>query len=393
MKPLLSRLSRATSSGRFIPEIDGLRFVAIGAVVAYHLGDFVRTKTGHAWGDSALSLFLSHGYFGVPLFFVISGFIISLPFLERIVAEKPRPSLRRYYLRRLSRLEPPYFINLLVIYLLLVLFRGLSAGELAPHLLASLTYTHNFVYDEFSLVNFVAWSLELELQFYLLAPLLVHVFRIGPAWLRRGVLVLAILVLMGPVSGWVAATDHSVRLMFLSYAGYFLTGFLLADVYVRDWGGAPERGFRWDWASLLAWGALALMLYRPSLYRPVLPLVILFAYLAAFRGTASSWFFSRPLVYTIGGMCYTIYLYHFYMISAVGGPLLGFFDGRGLSLTELTLAMLLLVTPVVIVSSAVLYLLFERPFMKKGWHHGLREKLGTALALHGRRPATTEGVE
>ena len=92
---LLSRLSRESSSGRFIPEIDGLRFIAIGAVVAYHVGDFVRTKTGHGWSDSALSLFLSHGYFGVPLFFVISGFIISLPFLERIETGRPRPSLKR----------------------------------------------------------------------------------------------------------------------------------------------------------------------------------------------------------------------------------------------------------------------------------------------------------
>ena len=230
---LKTRLARDTTSGRFIPEIDGLRFIAIGSVIAYHIADFVRVKSGHAWSDSAFSLFLSHGYFGVPLFFVISGFVISLPFVERLDAGKPPPSIKRYFLRRLTRLEPPYLVNLLLLFILLVTVKGMSGEALLPHLLASMTYMHNAIYNEFSSINFLSWSLEVEFQFYALAPLLVMLFRIKPTLLRRSVL-LALILGFGLFSDTLGTSGLLPRLALLYYIGYFFAGFLLADVYVAD---------------------------------------------------------------------------------------------------------------------------------------------------------------
>ena len=64
-------------------------------------------------------------------------------------------------------------------------WRDRSVEELSPRLLASMTYTHNAIYNEFSQVNFLAWSLEIEFQFYVLAPMLVLVFRLRQLLLRR----------------------------------------------------------------------------------------------------------------------------------------------------------------------------------------------------------------
>src|SRR6185295_9906028 len=134
-------LSRETSAGRFIPEIDGLRFVAISSVVLFHLHVFIIKKLGLQAADSWLAVFMSKGAIGVQLFFVISGFIISLPFAQGQRGWRPTLGLRAYYRRRLTRLEPPYILNLLLISALLLLFGKLSLRELMPHLLASITYT------------------------------------------------------------------------------------------------------------------------------------------------------------------------------------------------------------------------------------------------------------
>ena len=364
---LKKSLSRETTSGSFIPQIDGLRFVAIGAVICYHIADFARVKTGHAWTDSALSLFLSHGYFGVPLFFVISGFVISLPFVERTSAGKPPPSIKRYFLRRLTRLEPPYLINLAILFTLLVFVKGMSGGELMPHLLASMTYTHNAIFNEFSSINFLAWSLEIEFQFYALAPLLVTVFMIRSAPLRRFILIVLTLG-FGLIANGLAAKDLLPRFALFYYISYFFAGFLLADFYVNNWKEQPQARLIYDLVSILMWGALAFCLYDPDRYRAIFPFLIFGAYWAAFRGRFSSRFFSLPVIYTIGGMCYTLYLYHFYVIAAVGNPMLEWWQlDQWTSLTAITFVLICALAPFVLISGAILFALFEKPFMRRTW--------------------------
>src|SRR6202023_4351094 len=95
---------RITSTGRFIPEIDGLRFLAILSVYLFHLAADIQRHSTAASAESLPTngLFRVAGVLnvGVPLFFVISGFILSLPFAERQRnLRKPAP-LKQYFLRR-----------------------------------------------------------------------------------------------------------------------------------------------------------------------------------------------------------------------------------------------------------------------------------------------------
>src|SRR5262245_24802664 len=157
---IVDRLSRETSSGNFIPEIDGLRFFAIASVVFFHINTYVVGKSPLGFTSTVahhpLNFIFQQGSIGVSLFFTISGFILSLPFAMRYLQGRPSSSLGRYYMRRVTRLEPPYIVNMLLTFLLLIAVKHELARELFPHLLASLLYNHNIIYEQSSLINGVA---------------------------------------------------------------------------------------------------------------------------------------------------------------------------------------------------------------------------------------------
>src|SRR5438270_6973096 len=148
---ILARFSRETTSGRFIPEMDGLRFVAIAMVVLFHLNGYLTAKAvSPQYAFTARSDWITQvalvGFRGVELFFVISGFILGLPFAAHHIAGAPRVSLSKYYLRRLTRLEPPYFVTIFILLLLAIAIQRKAVTALLPHLIASLCYMHNLIY-------------------------------------------------------------------------------------------------------------------------------------------------------------------------------------------------------------------------------------------------------
>src|ERR1700730_9322603 len=178
----LEKFRRVTASTNYQPEIDGLRFLALFLVVvimhvihyvnvAFYKGQWVQNKYWYT--------FVTDAGTGVGLFFVISGFILSLPFAQMYLKREKKVDLKRYYLRRLTRLEPPYIVVLIILFIAEVyLLNKYSFNYLLPHFFASLFYVHNLVYHEVSKILPVAWSLEVEVQFYILAPLLCCIFLI-----------------------------------------------------------------------------------------------------------------------------------------------------------------------------------------------------------------------
>ncbi|EMI17882.1 acyltransferase 3 [Rhodopirellula maiorica SM1] len=366
-------LRRSISPGRsYVPVIDGLRCIAILFVVVYHLNDYLVAKMG-AWEraelrENPLFNFFHVGSCGVPLFFAISGFILSLPFLVHS-KQGSAPNLKHYFLRRVTRLEPPYLINLVIIFALLCIVNGQSFAELLPHFGASCLYLHNQIYGQMSQINFVAWSLEIEVQFYLLMPLIAWLFFKRRGRARRSWLWLILIAIVAAKTLYAASAPTRLQLSLPFVLDHFLVGILLADIFVNDWHQNPKRSHGFDALGVVAWTALVCLQFESrTLY--LFPLVMLVAYIGAIRGKLIHALLTAGPVPIIGGMCYTIYLFHFYIISFVGRGMLPQIVGFGY--TSAILLMIATIVPTVIIVSCILFKLFEQPFMNwRPWSRGI----------------------
>lgn len=385
---LLSQLSRITTPGRaFIPQIDGLRFIAIMAVIAFHVRAICSfhlraSPAGNTVEGDVINDLFSTGHLGVQLFFVISGFILSLPFARCWLGGDRPVSLGVYYLRRVTRIEPPYIIHLAFLFLFCALvlrhqpahqhhFQNSSWLDFSfKHILASLFYSNGFIFAAHPYPNIVLWSLEVEVQFYLLAPVLAQVFKINGIW-RRTLLAGAILLLplvAGPVANWLG-NPYLATGSLLGNLQYFLVGFLLADWQVTAKTPVPRRVW-WDLLFLV--GGVAVVCFRNNPWLDfALPALIGVCCVAAFRGTLIFRVLGHPWLTTIGGMCYTIYMYHWLMISLLIRPAIHL-QTHILWLDLLILFVLM--SAVIVPVCAVLFAVFERPFMRRDWPAKLREK-------------------
>jgi peptidoglycan/LPS O-acetylase OafA/YrhL len=362
------------TSGTWIPQIDGLRFMAICSVLLFHILGQLVARSGHVIPVqpryNLIVRLAGNGDRGVLLFFVISGYILARPFLRQYRLGGKPVSLGQYYLRRVTRLEPPYILSLLLYTGAFVAF-GLPLRPLLPHLAASMFYVHNLVYNHVSTINFVTWSLEMEVQFYLIAPLLGLVYAVRGTVLRRGILLAGILAAGGYsllVVHWPGALWHYT---ILNSMHYFLTGFLLADI-VEGHQTQPYRSRAWDAVSLVLWPVIFL-LPRWDATLAWLPLLILPLYLAAFYGPVSNAFFRLPFVALAGGMCYSLYLTHMLVVS------IAFKATRHLESSQDFLVNYL--TQVVTLGAAIAlfgtayYVLIERPCMDPQWPQKLWRKI------------------
>ncbi|MBI2817257.1 MAG: acyltransferase [Acidobacteria bacterium] len=365
-----------TRGRRFIAEVDGLRFVAITAVVLSHVR--MHTLLKHMNGAAILPAeswvphLLGMGTYGVQLFFVLSGFLLSLPFAKARLGLAAKPSLRSYYLRRLTRLEPPYIVSMLLLFVGGFVALGMATGlSRWPNLIASLFYQHNLIYGASSPVNLVAWSLEVEVQFYLLAPALAIAFSIRNLVVRRTIFLAAMMAIPW-LRTFIPPNLAEGAIGFPWSAEFFIAGFFLADLYLLDWKENPPRSLGWDVASLLGW-AFLVMITLSGRFDILIAPGILITYIGVFRGRVSNWVFRRPLITMIGGMCYSIYLLHLSVISlteriAKKIPLGSSFTAR--FAIDASLAI-----PAILVVSTIFFVLLERPCMDPTWPAKARERV------------------
>ena len=313
--------------GKKLPQLDALRGIAILAVFTQHLGDrflpLVRGAVEQRLPPSLVPWVLTvlhHAWWGVDLFFVLSGFSLSLSYIRSNGAP-----LGAFFLRRAARILPAYYLALAVT---LLFHRTLV---FAPHFSSSL-FAHLLVLQGYwapgGLIFIGAtWSLTTEISYYLVFPWLARALLD----VKRGLFFLALLVVLGWVMRavlhalyvepdvWTPAFETTQRRLLPARMDQFVLGMIAARLFVSLAAKSQARRLApWVVLASLPLLVLAFRLEGTFFLRPwgtaayaFLSLVTAILVLSAslLEGRARKLFTPRPLVF-IGIASYGIFLYH-----------------------------------------------------------------------------------
>lgn len=257
-------------SRRNIDVLDGVRAIACLCVITVHI-TLITTRDVPLWSAKKMPALISAvahaGDSGVTLFFVLSGFLLFLPYAKALLfAKDDWPSTRRFYLRRALRILPAYYLSLvLIVFIYRADYRHLDH---LPQWGAFLTLLMDSFSSTYKQINGPFWTLAVEWQFYMVLPWLALgmslLVRRGSTLARRIALLLLCLGFLG------------VWGVFSRYIGFFFTqhhgagGDLqpILDRILPFIYGARNPGVHGKFMEAFALGMLVSTLYVLAQYLP-----------------------------------------------------------------------------------------------------------------------------
>ena len=315
------------SDQRYMPGLDGLRAVAVLAVIAFH--------EQFSWAPG--------GLLGVSLFFTLSGYLITDLLLSKWVSTG-RLHLGSFWARRARRLLPALFVMLIVVTGWVTVLSRSHLASLRGAVAAAATYSSNWyliVVNQSYFARFAApqpldhlWSLAVEEQFYLLWPWLLLIGllcirRRGPSGIRWLVLPTLALAAASAIAMYVLYHPAVDPTRVYEGTDTRASGLLIGAALAMAWPSRraararPATSRLLDGPALLGLVVIALMIWRVGQYSPFLyrgGLILLSVATAAviaavachgsLVGAALGW---RPLRW-IGVRSYGIYLWHYPVI-------------------------------------------------------------------------------
>src|SRR3979490_2592314 len=127
------------------------------------------------------------------------------------------------------------------------------------HFLSGLFYSHKILNPPPKKRSDAGWSLEVEFQFYFLAPLFLLAFKIKPPVLRR-------LVLIAPIAPFIVLRPETWRIdkSLIGKGEFFFVGILLTDIFVNNWKSVMPRKRHFDFIAALGWLGFFYCIYLPD---------------------------------------------------------------------------------------------------------------------------------
>jgi peptidoglycan/LPS O-acetylase OafA/YrhL len=165
--------------------LDGLRGVAVLLVLWYHVWEIAWLATP-PW----LAFLPATGFVGVQLFFFLSGFVISYPFVRATLHRRPQPAWANFAWRRFIKIVPSYVLSIAVAY-------AIGYAQVQPYaspvpdVLAHLLFIHTWFPARFGSINGVLWTLAVEVEFYCIFPLIWAFFKRQPWITAAGMIAIA----------------------------------------------------------------------------------------------------------------------------------------------------------------------------------------------------------
>jgi peptidoglycan/LPS O-acetylase OafA/YrhL len=223
-----------TYDTNYIPVLDGIRAVAVIIVVWFHF--WQQSWLMPIWGDFNVDWIPRNGSILVDMMILLSGFCLFLPHARQMVYGEKTLSAGTFYHKRLARIAPSYFVCIFIVLFCFALPMGEYATEadmwkdLMPHMF----FVHNLFPEstQFSHLNGALWTVGVEVQLYLMFPLLAKWFKKMPILTYCGMATVGFIA-CAYISKHFDTLNHSVYLNHtLTFLGVFANGMLGAWVYM-----------------------------------------------------------------------------------------------------------------------------------------------------------------
>ncbi len=166
--------------------VDGLRGVAILLVFGFHSWLF-----SFYTPPPPFDVLVATGYLGVELFFLISGFCLFFPYARHVLDGANKQTNATFAYRRFIKIVPSYVLALVATAIVALPIFGNPLG-LVPPLFTHALFLNNWYNDPLGGTNSVFWSLGVEVQFYLIFPLLAFAFMRQPLLALAGMVAVAL---------------------------------------------------------------------------------------------------------------------------------------------------------------------------------------------------------
>ncbi len=219
-----------------IRVLDGIRAAAILIIAWYHF--WQQSWMAPVAGDLNLDWLVRNGSILVDMMILLSGFCLFLPYARDMVYEDNTDRPTAFYIKRIARIAPSYYLSVLLVLFCFALPLGEYGGDttlLVQDLLSHLTFTHNLVGDVMrgTHLNGVLWTVGVEVQLYLIFPLLAKWFRKWPVKTYLGMLAAGL-----GSSYWISSHfDTMDQVLYVNHTLTFLSvyanGMLGAWLYMR----------------------------------------------------------------------------------------------------------------------------------------------------------------
>jgi peptidoglycan/LPS O-acetylase OafA/YrhL len=193
----LTTLDPLHGSPRKIDGLDGIRAIAVLLILVFHASiPLIRKSPVDPFGVTvSLGWLASIGFLGVAIFFVLSGFLVSRPFLLAIEGKNRFPNPKHFLRNRACRILPGYYVALFIVFVLPSPVCQNCAERPLRQLLTHMIFTHTFYRDTFFGIIGPMWAVAIEVHFYLLLPLVMYLAyrsRIKPGYTIAGLGLLSI---------------------------------------------------------------------------------------------------------------------------------------------------------------------------------------------------------
>lgn len=190
---------RAGSIPGYIYALDGVRAVSIMLIFIFHswqqswISYQIRLPNGKFLFN--LDIFQRYGYLAIDSLFVLSGFCLFYPVARAMFGETNLIKWKTFYKKRVMRIVPAYWLMLIILLLVPNLsyttFDIHSASDLFKHFASHAVFLHGLSSETIGSVISTAWTLPIEVGFYLIFPLVAVVFRKKPVFTFLGLFVVS----------------------------------------------------------------------------------------------------------------------------------------------------------------------------------------------------------